>query len=201
MNNNTTTVKDWNVKVITTSKELNIPTVRGFLDTEVDYDDKGERTTDYIKALKSEQLSNFFMKRFKKDISIFILINLNPNIAKMSQKEREMILDLIDTKYEKAFVEYKELYKIYIEKLLLTEASKKLRNELLKEKAKQKAEYGIFKTEVVKQSEKKTTTVKPTARIKVKKVEPKEYSVYQLGHVSKSNKVEEKKAPVRATIK
>ena len=168
--NKTTTVKDWSIEAITKSKRLNVPTVKEFLIKNCDCDPKKVENQDYIKALESQELSDFFMKRFKKELKIEKGINL----SQITELERKEILNNIEENYSTSFVEYKDLYAIYIKKLFLMHASDILRKKILLEEENEKN--------------------------KVNK-NPDEYSTYSRGFITKTKKLENNTTPVIAIIK
>ncbi len=197
----TSTVTDWNIKAITTNKTLIVSTVYDFLKKDCDLDSQNPESKEYIEVLKSENLSNFFATRFNKDFAT----KIETNMSSMTNLEREAILSKVETEYEKAFVEYRNLYEIYVEKLFLLNASKKLRQQILASKVKE--DYYIYQQDHVRQSrQSKNISTKPIrATIKIKKQDSEQnnepYTVHEIGHVSKSIKQEVEKAPVRARIK
>ncbi|MBE6158811.1 MAG: hypothetical protein E7159_03200 [Firmicutes bacterium] len=197
----TSTVTDWSIKAITTNKTLIISTVNDFLKKDCDLDPQNPESKEYIEVLKSENLSNFFARRFNNDFET----KIETNMSSMTNLEREAILRKVETEYEKIFVEYRNLYEIYVEKLFLLNASKKLRQQILASKVKD--EYSINQQDHVRQSRQSNNiSTKPIrATIKIKKQDSEQnnepYTVHEMGHVSKSIKQEVKKAPVRARIK
>ncbi len=195
--NKTATVKDGSLKAITTNKGLNILTVKEFLKKECDCDPKKSENQEYIEVLKSENLSNFFTERFNKDFAT----KIETNMSSMTNLEREAILSKVETEYQKIFVEYRNLYEIYVEKLFLLNASKKLRQQILASKVKE--EYSIYQQDHVRKSRQSNNiSTKPIrATIKTKNQNNEPYTVHEMGHVSKSIKQEVEKAPVRARIK
>ncbi len=124
-----TNVKDWSIEAIINNKELNVPTVKEFLIKKCDCDPKKDENQEYIKALESQELSDFFMKRFKKEINL----DKKTNLSQLTELERKEILNDIEEKYNKSFVEYKNLYELYIQKLFLVHANDFLRNKILTE--------------------------------------------------------------------
>ncbi len=197
----TSTVTDWSIKAITTNKTLIVSTVNDFLKKDCDLDPKNPESKEYIEVLKSENLSNFFTERFNKDFAT----KIETNMSSMTNLEREAILSRVETEYKKIFVEYRNLYEIYVEKLFLLNASKKLRQQILASKVKE--EYSIYQQDHVRKSRQSNNiSTKPIrATIKIKKQDSEQnnepYTVHEMGHVSKSIKQEVEKAPVRARIK
>lgn len=195
------TVTDWNIKAITTNKTLIVSTVNDFLKKDCDLDSQNPESKEYIEVLKSENLSNFFAERFNKDFAT----KIETNMSSMTNLEREAILSKVETEYEKIFVEYRNLFEIYVEKLFLLNASKKLRQQILASKVKEG--YSIYQQDHVRQSRQSNNiSTKPIrATIKIKKQDSEQnnepYTVHELGHVSKSIKQEVKTVPVRARIK
>lgn len=195
------TVTDWNIKAITTNKTLIVSTVNDFLKKDCDLDSQNPESKEYIEVLKSENLSNFFARRFNNDFAT----KIETNMSSMTNLEREAILSKVETEYEKIFVEYRNLFEIYVEKLFLLNASKKLRQEILASKVKE--EYSIYQQDHVRQSRQSNNiSTKPIrATIKIKKQDSEQnnepYTVHEMGHVSKSIKQEVKTVPVRARIK
>jgi uncharacterized protein (UPF0335 family) len=195
------TVTDWNIKAITTNKTLIVSTVNDFLKKDCDLDSQNPESKEYIEVLKSENLSNFFARRFNNDFAT----KIETNMSSMTNLEREAILSKVETEYEKIFVEYRNLFEIYVEKLFLLNASKKLRQEILASKVKEG--YSIYQQDHVRQSRQSNNiSTKPIrATIKIKKQDSEQnnepYTVHEMGHVSKSIKQEVKTVPVRARIK
>ena len=204
----TATVKDWSIETITTNQTINVLTVQAFLNKDCDCNPKKEENQEYIRVLESQELSNFFMKRFKEELSFGEEVNL----SQLTKEQRDVILKIVQEKYKDVFVEYRELFEIYVEKLILVNANAKLRKELLA--AKTNEGYKAYTDEFVRQTRTKESTKPLRATIKdrtkteevitpvVETTEENTYSIYRLGHVSKSDKVEVKKtAPLRARIK
>lgn len=196
----TTTVTDWNLKTIATNKNLIVPTVSEFLKIDCDLDSNNPESKEYIKVLQSENLSNFFAKRFNHDH----FEKITTNMSSMTNLEREEILKRVKKNYKKAFVEYGDLFEIYVEKLYLLSISKQLRKQILASKVKD--EYGIYEKDHVRQTrqENNMPTTKATATIKIKKKNSENndtYTFHEMGHVSKTTKQEVKTTPVRARIK
>lgn len=195
------TVTDWNIKAITTNKTLIVSTVNDFLKKDCDLDSQNPESKEYIEVLKSENLSNFFARRFNNDFAT----KIETNMSSMTNLEREAILNKVETEYEKIFVEYRNLFEIYVEKLFLLNASKTLRQQILASKVKEG--YSIYQQDHVRQSRQSNNiSTKPIrATIKIKKQDSEQnnepYTVHELGHVSKSIKQEVKTVPVRARIK
>ena len=196
----TTTVTDWNLETIATSKNLIVPTVSEFLKRDCDLDSKNPESKEYIKVLQSENLSDFFAKRFNHDH----FVKITTNMSSMTNLEREEILKRVKENYKKVFVEYGDLFEIYVEKLYLLSVSKQLRKQILASKVKD--EYGIYEKDHVRQTRQENTmpTTKATATIRIKKKNSESndtYTFHEIGHVSKTIKQEVKTTPVRARIK
>lgn len=196
----TTTVTDWNLKTIATNKNLIVPTVSEFLKIDCDLDSNNPESKEYIKVLQSENLSNFFAKRFNHDH----FEKITTNMSSMTNLEREEILKRVKENYKKVFVEYGDLFEIYVEKLYLLSISKQLRKQILASKVKD--EYRIHEKDHVRQTrqENNMPTTKATATIKIKKKNSENndtYTFHEMGHVSKTTKQEVKTTPVRARIK
>ena len=195
------TVTDWNIKAITTNKTLIVSTVNDFLKKDCDLDPQNPESKEYIEVLKSENLSNFFARRFNNDFAT----KIETNMSSMTNLEREAILSKVETEYEKIFVEYRVLFEIYVEKLFLLNASKKLRQQILASKVKEG--YNIYQQDHIRQSRQSNniSTEPIIATIKIKKQDSEQnsepYTVHEMGHVSKSIKQEVKTVPVRARIK
>ncbi len=147
--NKTATVKDGSLKAITTNKVLNVLTVKEFLKKECDCDPKKSENQEYIQVLQSQQLSNFFAKKFKADVLKSKQIT---NLSEISDDERERILSKVEVIYEKCFPEYRELFEIYVEKLMLLNAEDSIRNAILAEK--RNNGYQLHTTDFVRPSEK-----------------------------------------------
>ena len=160
----TTTVKNWSASYITKSKELNVPTVKEFLNNECECNPNNKEDQEYIYALKSQELSDFFMKRFKKEITL----ENGTNLSNLTDLERREILKVIEEKYQKTFVEYKDLFEIYIEKLILSQLSDNLRKQkLLETKNESTNEYSIHTRDYLTKTKKIEAITTPViARIK-----------------------------------
>ena len=157
----TTTVTDWSIKAITESETLQLTTVDEFLRKNCDLDPQNPESQEYIKVLKSDNLSNFFTKKFSRHN----IIDIRTNLSELPNFKREAILELVKRAYSKAFVEYRELFEIYVEKLYLLKASKEERNRILESKAKEA--YEIHKQDIVRPSVKQEVKAAPArARIK-----------------------------------
>ena len=158
----TTTVKDGRLKAITTNKVLNVLAVKEFLKKECDCDPEKSENQEYIQVLQSQKLSDFFAKRFKEDVLRGKQIT---NLSEISDDERKTILNEVEEKYEKCFPEYRELFEIYVEKLMLINAEESIRNAILDEK--RKKGYQLHATDFVRPSEKVVIKKAPVrARIK-----------------------------------
>lgn len=204
------TVKDWSIEAITTDKTLNVLTVQSFLNKDCDCNPKKEENQDYIKALESKELSEFFMRRLRGEVKV----DRDANLSELTKMERLKLKLQVDEKFDKFFSEYKALFAIYVKKLYLVQTSERIRNLILEKDKAKNSGYKLVSDEFVRQTNPVVPTTSLKATIKdrtkteevitpvVETTEENAYSVYRLGHVSKSDKVEVKKtAPIRARIK